>query len=136
MRRKIAVRNEVISTLGIEIERYEKRIQKLEQQLFIKEENIIQKQAELQDLKEEYAKLVYHAYQNRDGYDRLAFIFSAHSFHQAYKRIKYFQQYSQFRQQQVKLIEEKEAELEAELLSLKQNKAMLLVEKNKKTLLA
>ena len=133
LRRKIAVRNEVISTLGIEIELYEKRIQKLEQQLFIKEENIIQKQAELQDLKEEYAKLVYHAYQNRDGYDRLAFIFSAHSFHQAYKRIKYFQQYSQFRQQQVKLIEEKEAELEAELLSLKQNKAMLLVEKNKKT---
>jgi len=133
LNRKIAARNEMISTLGIEIGLYAKRIQQLEQEVFIKEESIIKKQSELQSLKEEYAKLVYHAYHNRGAYDRLAFIFSADSFHQAYKRIKYFQQYSQFRQQQVKLIEEKEAELETELLSLKQNKAMLLVEKNQKT---
>tara|TARA_B100000900_G_scaffold347860_1_gene313268 strand:- start:11551 stop:12807 length:1257 start_codon:yes stop_codon:yes gene_type:complete len=129
----IAARNEMISTLGIEIGLYAKRIQQLEQEVFITEESIIKKQSELQSLKEEYAKLVYHAYQNRGAYDRLAFIFSAHGFYQAYKRIKYFQQYSQFRQQQVKLIEEKEAELEMELLYLKQNKAMLLVEKNQKT---
>ena len=133
LKRKIAARDEMISTLGIEIGLYAKRIQQLEQEVFVTEESIMQKQAELQSLKEEYAKLVYHAYHNRGAYDRLAFIFSAHSFHQAYKRIKYFQQYSQFRQQQVKLIEEKEAELETELLSLKQSKAMLLVEKNKKT---
>ena len=133
LKRKIAARDEMISTLGIEIGLYAKRIQQLEQEVFVTEESIMQKQAELQSLKEEYAKLVYHAYHNRGAYDRLAFIFSAHSFHQAYKRIKYFQQYSQFRQQQVKLIEEKEAKLETELLSLKQSKAMLLVEKNKKT---
>mgnify|MGYP001161362887 FL=1 len=133
LKRKIAARDEMISTLGIEIGLYAKRIQQLEQEVFVTEESIMQKQAELQSLKEEYAKLVYHAYHNRGAYDRLAFIFSAHSFHQAYKRIKYFQQYSQFRQQQVKLIEEKEAKLEMELLSLKQSKAMLLVEKNKKT---
>ena len=133
LKRKITYRNEMITTLGIEIGLYSKQIQQLEQEVFVTEESIKQKQVELQSLKEEYAKLVYHAYHNRGAYDRLAFIFSAHSFHQAYKRIKYFQQYSQFRQQQVKLIEEKEAELERELLSLKQSKAMLLVEKNKKT---
>ena len=133
LKRKITARDEMISTLGIEIGLYAKRIQQLEQEVFVTEESIIQNQAELQSLKEEYAKLVYHAYHNRGAYDRLAFIFSAHSFHQAYKRIKYFQQYSQFRQQQVKLIKDKEVELEMELLSLKQSKAMLLVEKNKKT---
>ena len=133
LKRKIAARDEMISTFGIEIGLYEKRIQQIEQEVLATEESIIQKQAELQSLKDEYAKLVYHAYHNRGAYDRLAFIFSAHSFHQAYKRIKYFQQYSRFRQRQVNLIEEKEAELEAELLSLKQSKAMLLVEKNKKT---
>ena len=132
MKRKITARDEMINTLVIEIGLYAKGIQQLEQEVFIAEERIVLKQVELQSLKEEYAKLIYHAYHNRGGYDRLAFIFTAHSFHQAYKRIKYFQQYSQFRQQQVKLIKEKEVELETELLSLKQNKAMLLVEKNKK----
>ena len=133
LKRKIAIRDEMITTLEVEIGLYGKRIQQIEQEVFATEESIIQKQAELQSLKVEYAKLVYHAYHNRGAYDRLAFIFSAHSFHQAYKRIKYFQQYSQFRQRQVKLIEVKEAELETELLSLKQSKAMLLMEKNKKT---
>lgn len=132
LKRKITARDEMINTLVIEIGLYAKGIQQLEQEVFIAEERIVLKQVELQSLKEEYAKLIYHAYHNRGGYDRLAFIFTAHSFHQAYKRIKYFQQYSQFRQQQVKLIKEKEVELETELLSLKQNKAMLLVEKNKK----
>ena len=132
LKRKIAVRDEMISTLGIEIVLYEKHIQQLEKEVLFTEESIIQKQAELQSLKEEYAKLVYHSYHNRGAYDRLAFVFSAHSFHQAYKRIKYFQQYSQFRHQQVRLIKEKESDLEAELLALKQSKAMLLVEKNKK----
>ncbi len=130
LKRKITARDEMINTLVIEIGLYAKGIQQLEQEVFITEESIVLKQVELQSLKEEYAKLIYHAYHNRGGYDRLAFIFTAHSFHQAYKRIKYFQQYSQFRQQQVKLIKEKEVELETELLSLKQNKAMLLVEKN------
>ena len=130
LKRKITARDEMINTLVIEIGLYAKGIQQLEQEVFIAEERIVLKQVELQSLKEEYAKLIYHAYHNRGGYDRLAFIFTAHSFHQAYKRIKYFQQYSQFRQQQVKLIKEKEVELETELLSLKQNKAMLLVEKN------
>lgn len=133
LKRKIAARDEMISTLGIEIGLYTKRIKQLEQEVTITEENIAKKQKELEDLKNEYAKMVYHAYHNRSAYDRLAFIFSAQSFHQAYKRIKYFQQYSQFRQQQAKLIEEKEAELAEELLSLKQNKALLTVEKNKKT---
>lgn len=133
LKRKIAARDEMISTLGIEIELYTKHIQQLEEEVFITEVSITQGKAELQSLKEEYAKLVYHAYSNKEAYDRLAFIFSAHSFHQAYKRIKYFQQYSQYRQQQVKLIKEKEAELEKELLSLKQSKAILLAEKNKKT---
>lgn len=133
LKRKITIRDEMINTLGIEIGLYAKRIQQLEQEVFVTEESITQNQAELQSLKEEYAKLVYHAYYNRGAYDRLAFIFSAHSFNQAYKRIKYFQQYSQFRQQQVKKINDKEVELEMELLSLKQSKAILLAEKNKKT---
>ena len=77
--------------------------------------------------------MVYHAFQNRNQYDRLAFIFSSNSFHQAYKRIKYFQQYSRFRKQQADRILVKEKELVEEALQLKQRRALLLVEKNKKS---
>ena len=89
LKRKITIRDEMISTLGIEIGLYAKRIQQLEQEVFVTEESITQNQAELQSLKEEYAKLVYHAYYNRGAYDRLAFIFSA-CFNQAYKQLNIF----------------------------------------------
>jgi murein hydrolase activator len=133
LKRKIAARDEMISTLGIEIGLYTKQISLLAEELEITQMSIAEKQQELASLKEEYAQMIYHAYSNRGAYDRLAFIFSAQSFHQAYKRIKFFQQYSQFRQQQALLITEAEKQLEVELLELKQTKALLASEKNKKT---
>lgn len=61
---------------------------------------------DLEKLKNEYAAMIYYAHKNRDTYDRLMFIFSSEDFNQAYKRIKYFQQYSAFRKTQVQLIEQ------------------------------
>ena len=133
LRRKIGIREEMISTLNIEIELFNGRIQQMEAEVVSIEEGISQKKAELVALKKEYSQLVYHAFQNRSQYDRLAFIFSSNSFHQAYKRIKYFQQYSRFRKQQADRILMKEKELVEEALQLKQRRALLLVEKNKKS---
>lgn len=133
LRRKIGIREEMISTLNIEIELFNGRIQQMKAEVASIEEGISQKKAELVALKKEYSQLVYHAFQNRNQYDRLAFIFSSNSFHQAYKRIKYFQQYSRFRKQQVDRILVKEKELVEEALQLKQRRALLLVEKNKKS---
>ncbi|MBC8464382.1 MAG: hypothetical protein H8D62_01770, partial [Bacteroidetes bacterium] len=132
LKRKIAARDEMISTLGIEIGLYANRINQLAEESETIALLIGEKQNELGSLKSEYAQMIYHSYSNRGAYDRLAFVFSAQSFHQAYKRIKYFQQYSQFRQQQALLIVEAEKQLELDLLELKQTKALLASEKNKK----
>lgn len=132
LKRKIAARDEMISTLGIEIGLYANRINQLTEESETIALLIGEKQNELGSLKSEYAQMIYHSYSNRGAYDRLAFVFSAQSFHQAYKRIKYFQQYSQFRQQQALLIVEAEKQLELGLLELKQTKALLALEKNKK----
>ncbi len=51
-------------------------------------------------LKEEYAQMIYYAYLNRSAYDRLMFVFAAEDFNQAYRRLRYLQQYSAFRIQQ------------------------------------
>jgi len=69
-------------------------------------------------LKEEYAEMIYYAHKNRSSYDKLMFIFSSSDFNQAYKRLKYFQQYSAYRKTQVLLIEETQAQIKQKLSDL------------------
>lgn len=61
---------------------------------------------DLVNLKEEYAAMIYYAHKNRNNFHRLMFIFSSEDFNQAFKRMKYFQQYSAYRKLQVTLIEQ------------------------------
>ena len=92
----------------------------------------IQEQEQLVDtLKKEYAFMIQNAYYNRNAYDRLAFIFTAH-LRQALKRLRYLQEYSQYRQKQVEKIKEIEQELADDLLLLKRQKALLMVAKNQR----
>jgi septal ring factor EnvC (AmiA/AmiB activator) len=77
--------------------------------------------------------MIRHAYFNRNAYDRLAFVFSSQSYNQAFKRLRYLQEYSQFRQKQVKEIKAVEQKLEDDLLALKRQKVLLTVAKNEKS---
>lgn len=72
----------------------------------IKENNeIIESlESDLKQIKEEYAEMLRFAYQHRNKNDVILFIFSAESFNQAYKRMKYIQQYSEYRKKQAKAI--------------------------------
>lgn len=86
-------------------------------------------ESELKQLKEEYAKMIYFAYKNKDSYSRWMYILSSKDFNQAYKRLKYLQQYMKSRQKQVeaivsvqKMLEKKIAELEKQ----KQEKNILI----------
>ena len=89
---------------------------------------------DLKRLKDEYAKMLYYTYKNQSQYDRLMFILSSEDFNQAYKRIKYFQQYSKHRQQQAKAIEATKIALESrtEELAEKKMKMAYLVEDKEK----
>jgi len=78
---------------------------------------------ELAELKEEYAQMIYYAQKNRNSYRRLMFIFSAESFNQAYRRLKYFQQYSSYRRRQVERILETEASLSQRITVLETQKS-------------
>ncbi len=78
---------------------------------------------DLKKLKEEYAKMIYYANRHRGSYDRLVFIFSAEDFNQAYRRIKYFQQYSAYRRTQAELITSTQDALSLKELQLEREKA-------------
>lgn len=133
LKRKMGARDEMILTLGVEMSIYQNSIAKLEVEIQETDSSIVFQQEELNRLKSEYALMIQHAYSNRGAYDRLAFVFASQSVHQAYKRLKYLQQYSQYREKQAAEISALELQLEEELLKLKQQKALLSVERNKKS---
>ena len=82
-----------------------------------------------ENLKNEYAKVIMFYYKNRSHYDRIMFILASSDVNTAFKRIKYLQQYSEYRTNQVNKLLETKAEIEkqlAELENMKSDKQLLL----------
>lgn len=87
--------------------------------------------AELQRLKEDYAKMIGRAYHSRSRQSRLLFLFSSESFLQAYKRLKYIKQYTQYRERQGEEIKAQTLEVQRltrELTAQKKDQEKLLAE--------
>ena len=133
LNKQIKSRQEIIQMLDLEVKMASIQIGNLKQQIQETQQSIVTQQELLDTLKSEYALMIRHAYLNRNAYDRLAFVFSAQSYNQAFKRLKYLQEYSQFRQKQVEEIQLTEQKLNDELLALKRQKVLLIVAKNEKT---
>lgn len=109
---KLKKRQELISAINSEVSLLDREIGQNQQQ-------VEQLQASLEKLKREYARMILFAQRNQDAYNTLMFIFAAESFNQAYARMKYIQQYSEFRRRQALQIIDTQTELLAALRSLK-----------------
>ncbi len=93
---------------------------------------IIKLESELGEAKGSYAKLIRIAYRQRMSHQRLMFILSASDFNQAYRRIKYLQQYSRSRQNQIDLIQALSQEIADEITDLeaqRDEKVVLLAQR-------
>jgi murein hydrolase activator len=119
LNRKIVKREELITTITTEVNGLESHVNALS-------DTITHLSAELQGLKKEYARMIYSANKNRDAYSRLMFVFASKSFNQAYQRLKYFQQYSAYRQAQVKLIEKTQVALGGKMTEIEHVKRVKL----------
>jgi len=62
--------------------------------------NIGKLKSELLEIKEEYAKMIQKSYQNKSKQNRLMFLLSSESFFQAFKRLQYMKQYTDYRKEQ------------------------------------
>ena len=124
---QIGTRNKLINTIGDEIDLTGKRIIELDQ-------TITTLQADLQSLKDHYAKLILLTYKHRNMHDKIMYILSAESFDQALKRIKSLQLIAEYRQKQATLIVTTQTQLKqnmAELQATKAEKEVLLVDKER-----
>ena len=65
----------------------------------------------LESLKSDYAKLVQEAHINQNLYARIMFVLSAKTFDQSYRRLRYLQEYSDYRKDQVREIEKVKTEI-------------------------
>ncbi|WP_041326930.1 murein hydrolase activator EnvC family protein [Robiginitalea biformata] len=73
--------------------------------------NISKLREDLEALKTDYAAMIQKSYRNRSKQNRLLFLLSSESWYQAFKRLQYMKQYTQFRKEQGEEIQEKTEEL-------------------------
>lgn len=112
---QIKLREQKISTIASEMTLINREIRKNSQEIKKLEE-------ELHELKKNYASMIQFAFRNKSGYNKLMFLFAAKDFNQAFKRVKYLQQFSESRKNQAKEIESKQQELKTKLAQLERNK--------------
>ncbi len=113
--KKIHTREELISTINLEVNLLDKNI-------LAKQKIIFAMEGDLKKLKLEYGKMLQQAFKTRSDYNKMMFVLSSKDFNQAYKRIKYLQQYAEYRLKQMKLIRSTQVNLNNKLVDLKKAK--------------
>ncbi|WP_299820009.1 peptidoglycan DD-metalloendopeptidase family protein [uncultured Pontibacter sp.] len=108
IKEKITVQTGVITNISREITYIQSDVQETE--------GIVKSlQKDLDNLKAEYATMVYAASKTANSYNKLMFLFAAESFNQLVMRLRYLQQYSDARHKQVEQISKVQAALTGQL---------------------
>ena len=124
LERQIDRRETLINTISTEIT-------SVDEQIATGNERIGTLTRDLNQLKQEYARMIYYAYRTMRTNNKLVFIFSSSDFNQAYNRLKYFRQYAEFRRRQAEKIRTTQNELslkQQELQSIRSQKQNLVTD--------
>lgn len=127
LQKKLALQNQYINNIN-------KEIRVVSDEIYLSSLEIGRLQRQLDTLRMQYARSVVYAYKNRSNYDYLNFIFSASSFNDALKRVRYLKSYRSYRQQQVDNIVQTQQQIEArknQLLGKKKEKNAALTNQTK-----
>ena len=123
---KVNKRSELVATLKSEVYELDAEIERTEKSLvYLDREMIV--------LKQEYAKLAYFAYKHKNAYDKLMYLFSAEDLNQAYQRLRYMDQLSEFirnEAEEIKQLENRKEKILNELNNQNKDKKSLLENEN------
>ena len=124
---KISVRTELVMVNN-------QQANLLTQQINVNQRDITNLRKELEELKKDYAEMIQKSYKSKSSQNRLMFLFSSEDFLQAYKRIQYMKQYTNFRKKQGEVITQKTKTLQSLNKALFEQKAQkeVLVMENRK----
>ena len=124
---KIGLKEKLINTTV-------KQTKLLSNDMYINQVQINKLKKELVELKEDYAEMIIKSYKSRSEQSRLMFLLSSENFLQAYKRMQYMKQYTNYRKMQGEEIKSKTDKLtdyNAKLSGQKTEKEKLLAEQEK-----
>ncbi|MBQ9230296.1 MAG: peptidoglycan DD-metalloendopeptidase family protein [Prevotella sp.] len=119
---EIAVKRRTIDTIR-------KDLSSLEVEIEVLNTELAQLKSELDDCKEKYVKSMRYMHRNQSMQSKLMFIFSANSFAQMYRRMRFMREYASYQRSQGEDVKVKQAEVNAkqvELLAAHDNKTQLL----------
>ena len=132
LKQKIKSHERLLITLNIEINLLDKSVKRTELAIYQATRAIALEEQNLKRLKDEYAKMIYAANKKKDSRNNIMFIISADDFNQAYKRILYLKQYSEFRKTQAIKIRRTQDDLIQKKENLSKQKANLIKESAEK----
>jgi septal ring factor EnvC (AmiA/AmiB activator) len=118
---QLSLREELLSNLNDDIHEIDGEIKR-------KNHYIGEMESQVNQMKQEYGRMIYNAFRQRTSYDKLMYIFASADFHQAYKRLKMTQRYADARKKQAFMILGKQEEIKSSVNELerdKTNKAQL-----------
>lgn len=116
LNKDIQTRKRLIHDLNYEIQGLDQEMTRLSR----KRDSL---QADLEALKESYAELVRQSHYTIADESPLLFILSAEDFQQMLRRVRYMQEFQQFRKEQVARIENTQAEIDMQNQMLSENKS-------------
>lgn len=101
---KITVINKEVGNLTSQINKNSNSVDKLK--------------AELEKMRKDYEKMIMFAFRNKNAYNKMMFIFASKDFNQAFKRVKYLQQFTDARKIKVAEIEGVKKEIELKIAQM------------------
>ncbi|UYZ62744.1 murein hydrolase activator EnvC family protein [Hymenobacter weizhouensis] len=116
LKEKLNVQQNVIKDISNELRYLETDVRQTETQ-------VQRTRQSLEQLKAEYARLIYAGSKTANGYNRIMFLFASESFNQLMLRLRYIQQYAEVRKAQAAQISNTQQRLSTQLtgLRVKQN---------------
>lgn len=98
------------------------QVRLIDNNIFSNNREIYRLRKQIDTLKEQYARTVVYAYENRSNYDMINFLFSSVNFNDAIRRIQYLNSYRGYRQEQVENIKKTQELLKQKINTLIANK--------------
>lgn len=112
---KIQFREELVET-------YKSEVQVIESEMEVQKARKLDLQNLEESLLEQYARMVYFAYKNRNSDDKFLYVLAADDMNQAFARARYFNQLAGFRRVQLAQIKETKENLEKVIAVLDSNR--------------
>jgi murein hydrolase activator len=115
LKKQISTREELIQNIN-------QQIQLLNKQIDGSKSLIRALNNDIEKLKKEYAKMIYQTYVNHNPYNNLMFVFASSTFNEAFQRMEYLKEYSNYRVKQAELIKNTKLALESEVQEMEEKK--------------